>query len=220
MTLDETGNTGKELRYKLLRNIGNAFVNMGQYRDAVNSYEAIIESKNDINAAFNLLLCYYALGETQKTKRTFQKMLSCMPSGLDDGDEFDQTEKKKDVLVDDALRTQLKQRRSHFLRCIMTAARLIAPTLDKDWRVGFDYLIEQLRQYEMHDPSSHVAGELEMCKHLNYLKHKRYQDAINGLKAFEKKDKALRARAATNLAYLYFLDGDYENGQRYSDLSL
>lgn len=42
MTLDETGTAGKELRYKLLRNIGNAFVNMGQYRDAVNSYEAII----------------------------------------------------------------------------------------------------------------------------------------------------------------------------------
>uniref|UniRef100_A0A0A9XNH2 Intraflagellar transport protein 88 n=1 Tax=Lygus hesperus TaxID=30085 RepID=A0A0A9XNH2_LYGHE len=64
MTLDETGAAGKELRYKLLRNIGNAFINMGQYRDAVSSYEAILEGKNDINAAFNLLLCYYALGET------------------------------------------------------------------------------------------------------------------------------------------------------------
>lgn len=220
LALDETPPSDKELRYKLYRNIGNAFVKMGQYRDAVNSYETILEGSGDVAAGFNLVLCYYALGETEKMKRTFIKMLNSHPAGLDDEEDFEEAEKKKDVLVDDALRTALKERRSTFIHFVMTAARLIAPALDKDWRVGYDYLIEQLRHYEMRDPSSQVASELEMCKCLNYLKHKRYQDAISGLKAFEKKDKALRARAATNLAYLYFLEGDYESGEKYSDMSI
>lgn len=219
-TLDETPTAGKELRYRLFRNIGNAFVKLGQYRDAANSYETIMEGNGDVNAGFNLILCYYALGETEKMKRTFSKLLQSRPPGLEDEDDFEEEEKKKDVLVDDGLRIELKERRSNFLKCIVTAARLIAPTLDKDWRVGYDYIIDELRKYELHDPSSHVASELEMCKYLNYLKHKRYQEAISGLKAFEKKDKSLRARAATNLAYLYFLEGDYESGEQYSNLSL
>lgn len=217
LALDETPQSDKELRFKLYRNIGNAFVKMGQYRDAVHSYETILEGTGDVTAGFNLILCHYALGEAEKMRKTFSKMLQ---SNTVDDEDSEESENRKDLLVDDGLRNAMKERRETFLRCIITAARLIAPALDKDWRVGFDFLIEQLRQYEMRDPSSHVASELEMCKCLSYLKHKKYQDAISGLKAFEKKDKALRSRAATNLAYLYFLEGDYENGEKYSDMSL
>ncbi|CUG87628.1 intraflagellar transport protein IFT88, putative, partial [Bodo saltans] len=126
----------------------------------------------------------------------------------------------KDVLVDDALHNEIKARRKQYLNYITTSARLIAPVLDKDWRVGYDYLIEQLRHYEMKDPSSRLASELEMCKCLNYLKFKKFKEAIDGLKAFEKKDKFLRSRAATNLAYLYFLEGDYDSGEKYADMSI
>ncbi|CAD2215502.1 intraflagellar transport protein IFT88 [Angomonas deanei] len=218
--LDEAPSSGKELRNKLFRNIGNCFVKLGQYRDAVNNFETIVENGGDVSVAMNLLLCYYALGETEKVKRAFNKMINCRPEGLDDEEDFEEEEEKKDVLVDDALRNELKERRAHFLHCIITAARLIAPIIAKDWREGYDYVIQQLRQYEMRDPTSHVASELEMCKYLNYLKHKQYKEAITGLKEFEKKDPALRARAATNLAYLYFLEGEYDQGEKYSNLSI
>ena len=59
-----------------------------------------------------------------------------------------------------------------------------------------------------------------MCKALNYLKFKRFKEAIDGLKAFEKKDKVLRANAATNLSYLYFLEGDNDNGEKYAEMSV
>ncbi|CAG9576717.1 putative intraflagellar transport protein IFT88 [Leishmania major strain Friedlin] len=218
--LDETPAAGKEFRYHLCRNIANAFVKLGQYRDAANSYETVVEGNGDVNATFNLILCYYALGETEKMKRTFTRLMNCRLAGLDGEEDFEEEEKRKDVLVDDSLSRMRKERRARYLKYIITAARLIAPVLHKDWCVGYDYIISQLRTYEMRDPTSHVASELEMCKNLNYLKHKRYQEAINGLKEFEKKDRSLRARAATNLAYLYFLEGDYENGEQYSDLSL
>jgi intraflagellar transport protein 88 len=219
MTLDEIPTAGKDLRFKIMRNIGNAFVKMGQYKDAVGSYEAVLEGNPDIVTGFNLLLCHYALGEVDKLKRTFQKLLNIKGLGTEPEEEHE-NEKERDILVDDALHREIKERRRLYLSCVSTAARLIAPVLDKDWRVGYDYLIEQLRHYEMKDPSSRLASELEMCKCLNYLKFKKYKEAIDGLKAFEKKDKVLRARAATNLAYLYFLEGDYDSGEKYSDMSV
>ncbi|KAG5475869.1 hypothetical protein CUR178_03582 [Leishmania enriettii] len=218
--LDETPNAGKELRYHLCHNIANAFVKLGQYRDAANSYETVVEGNGDVNATFNLILCYYALGETEKMKRAFTRLTNARLAGLEGEEDFEEEEKRKDVLVDDGLSRMRKERRSRYLKYVITAARLIAPVLHKDWCVGYDYIISQLRNYEMRDPTSHVASELEMCKNLNFLKHKRYQEAISGLKEFEKKDKSLRARAATNLAYLYFLEGDYDSGEQYSDLSL
>eukprot|EP00976_Prorocentrum_cordatum_P071466 1180341-Prorocentrum_minimum.AAC.2 len=35
MALDQIPNTAREIRFKIMRNIGNAFVRMGQYQDAM-----------------------------------------------------------------------------------------------------------------------------------------------------------------------------------------
>ncbi|KAJ1544277.1 Intraflagellar transport protein 88, partial [Nowakowskiella sp. JEL0078] len=40
MALDQIPNTNKEIRLKIMRNIGNAFVRMGQFQDAITSFEA------------------------------------------------------------------------------------------------------------------------------------------------------------------------------------
>ena len=37
------------------------------------------------------------------------------------------------------------------------------------------------------------------------------------LKAFEKRDKSLMAKASTNLSFLYFLEGDNELALKYAD---
>ena len=42
MALDQIPNTGKHIRFKIFRNIGNAFVKLGQFSDAVQSYETIM----------------------------------------------------------------------------------------------------------------------------------------------------------------------------------
>lgn len=43
MALDQVPPTAKDLRLKIQRNIGNAFVKMGQFQDAINAYESIME---------------------------------------------------------------------------------------------------------------------------------------------------------------------------------
>lgn len=43
MALDQIPNTGKEMRLKIMRNIGNAFVRLGQFPDAIQSFETIMD---------------------------------------------------------------------------------------------------------------------------------------------------------------------------------
>jgi len=44
--------------------------------------------------------------------------------------------------------------------------------------------------------------------------------AIESLKSFEKKDKKMMTLASTNLSFLYLLEGDLENAEKYSDIAL
>ncbi|KAL2614143.1 hypothetical protein R1flu_025835 [Riccia fluitans] len=75
MALDQTSNTHKETRYRIMRNIGNALMRLGRYQDAAQSYESVIEIKVDHQACYNLVVCYYILGQLDKTKSVFVKML-------------------------------------------------------------------------------------------------------------------------------------------------
>ena len=42
MALDQIPNTSKELRYKIMRNIGHSFVRLGQFHDAIDQYETVV----------------------------------------------------------------------------------------------------------------------------------------------------------------------------------
>lgn len=93
MAMDQIGNTSRDMRFKIMRNIGNAFVRLGQFQDAIHSYEAIMDasaSNNnpnhhdnthlltqhaDAQTGFNLILCYYALGDREKMKKGFTQLL-------------------------------------------------------------------------------------------------------------------------------------------------
>ena len=222
LALEDIPHSGRESRFKITRNIGNAFVKMMNYKEAAIAYESIMDGLPDVVTGFNMLLCYYALGETEKLKRCFLRLLQVKVPGmdLDDDDDSNPNAAHNDVLVGDVLKADIQQRRRHFLSVVITAARLVGPAIDKDWRVGYDWAAEQLKQYEVRDPSSKLASELEMCKALEFLKFKKYREAIDGLRAFEKKDKALRARAATNLSYLHFLEGEMDNGEKWADIAI
>ena len=54
---------------------------------------------------------------------------------------------------------------------------------------------------------------LETVSHLNH-------QAIVLLKEFEKKEREMKARAATNLSFLYFLEGDIPNAEKHAELAV
>ena len=90
MALDQIPNTGREVRYKIMRNIGNAFVRLGQFQDAIASYEQIMEGSADLQTGFNLVLCYYALGDKERQRRGFTRLLSVRHGDMQD--EIDDSE--------------------------------------------------------------------------------------------------------------------------------
>jgi intraflagellar transport protein 88 len=86
-----------------------AFIKMGQYSDAVINYEIIFKERPDLQIGFNLLLCYYALGDRNKMKQCFIDLLR-IPSKIPDDDDYtsDPTNKQAnlvlEVIRDDKLR--------------------------------------------------------------------------------------------------------------------
>lgn len=87
MALDQISNAHKEMRIKIMQNIGLVFVRMGQYSDAITSFEHIMGESPNIETGFNLILCYYAIGDRERMKKAFQKLIS-VPLGIDDEDKY------------------------------------------------------------------------------------------------------------------------------------
>ena len=74
-------------RTKIMQNIGIVFVKMGQYNDAITSFEHIMQEAPTFKTGFNLMLCYFALGDREKMKRGFQKLLT-VDLRIDDEDKY------------------------------------------------------------------------------------------------------------------------------------
>ena len=70
-----------------MQNVGITFVKLNQYTDAITSFEHIMAEEPKFVTGFNLILCYFALGDRDKMKRTFQKLLT-VDLKLDDEDRY------------------------------------------------------------------------------------------------------------------------------------
>ncbi|RHY90697.1 hypothetical protein DYB37_004041 [Aphanomyces astaci] len=170
MALDQIPNTSKEIRFNIKKNIGSAQIKLGHYQDAATTFEDIMEGNPDFQSGFNLIICYYAIGEHEKMRR--------------------------------GLKAEIRERQKKASEFILTAAKLCAPALDKkDWLAGYNWVIDAM-------------------KALHFLKSKDFDKAIEVLKAFEKKDPALKAMAATNLSFLYFVEGDYAQADKFASLAV
>lgn len=70
-----------------MENIGVAFIKTGQYIDAISSFEHIMSMSPNLKAGFNLILCYYAIGNDEQMKKAFQKLIA-VPSEMDYDDKY------------------------------------------------------------------------------------------------------------------------------------
>ena len=71
-----------------------------------------------------------------------------------------------------------------------------------------------------HQMSQHsqLANDLEINKAVMYLKQKEFGLAVDTLKAFEKQETKVASTAATNLSFLYFLQGDVDQAEVYAEM--
>jgi len=215
MAMDQVPTAAKEIRFRILRNIGVAFIKLGQFQDAIEAFEQIMETLPDFQAGFNLVLCYYALGDKEKQKKGFANLIGIRQPQMDDAEE-DSPTREQAALMNDDLLVDLRERQKKAESYIGLAAKLIAPGMDRDLETGYTSIIEQLKTQDY----PHLASELEMTRAISYLKKKDFEKAAELFKSLEKKDHTLAAPASNNLSFLYFLQGDYKNANKYAEAAL
>jgi intraflagellar transport protein 88 len=158
------------------------------------------------------------MGDKKEMKKSFNKLLQVQIPGTRPEEDLDD---EAHSLLHDDLHEFLKDQQRKHCDYILKAARLISEVVDEDWERGFDYIIDQLKSFALKKGGkTNIVGEVEMAKALTYMKHKKFSAAIEALKEFERKDKKLQTRAATNLTYLYLLEGDLKNAQKHANLAV
>lgn len=234
--LDLVKDDHKKLRASILRNIGCAFVRMGQFQDAIRNFDEALQAStataavadvnkydDDFQCAFNLIVCYYALGDRELMKKSFQRLVELQPPGPPRDADADEDEEEGTAEEDgsgrqpkDALFEYETNRRDTAVRYITRASMLLAPRLfEGSWVQGYEWVTQQLK-----DDYPSVASELEIARALAHLRARQFDRAIELLRAFEKRETALRAKAATNLAFLYYLEAEHELAHKYASLAV
>nr|XP_055173310.1 intraflagellar transport protein 88 homolog isoform X2 [Nyctereutes procyonoides] len=192
MALDQIPSVHKEMRIKIMQNIGVTFIKTGQYSDAINSFEHIMSMAPNLKAGFNLILSYFAVGDRDKMKKAFQKLIA-VPLEIDEDDKYisPSDDPHTNLLIEAIKNDHLRQ-------------------------------MERERCVEVVKASQYVelANDLEINKAITYLRQKDFNQAVETLKMFEKKDSRVKSAAATNLSFLYYLENELAQASSYADLAV
>ncbi|XP_056353900.1 intraflagellar transport protein 88 homolog isoform X2 [Oenanthe melanoleuca] len=221
MALDQITSSHKQMRIKIMENIGIAFIKTGQYVDAISSFEEIMSISPNLKAGFNLILCYFAVGNGEQMKKAFKNLIE-VPLEVDYEEKYISlnedlhTNLLIEAIKNDSLSQVERERKSLAEEYIMTAAKLIAPAIETSFAVGYDWCVDAVK-------ASHyveLANDLEINKATTYLRQQNFNQALETLKMFEKKDSRVKSAAATNLSFLYYLGNELEQATNYADLAV
>ncbi|KAM6439070.1 intraflagellar transport protein 88 homolog isoform 5-T5 [Rhynochetos jubatus] len=192
MALDQIPSVHEEMRIKIMQNIGVAFIKTGQYTDAISSFEHIMSTSPNLKAGFNLILCYFAIGNGEQMKKAFQKLIA-VPLEVDYDEKYisPNDDPHTNLLIEAIKNDSLRQ-------------------------------IERERCVEVVKASHYVelANDLEINKATTYLRQQDFNQALETLKMFEKKDSRVKSAAATNLSFLYYLENELAQATNYADLAV
>ncbi|GKT32159.1 Intraflagellar transport protein 88 homolog [Aduncisulcus paluster] len=191
MGIDMIPPTHNRLRMLFGRNIGQAFMSLGQWSDAVStldsssfdSLEADAERSQsqtgdeedespevDFQSLYNLLICYYATGDQTMMFEVFSRLITA--------DQKFTTDSAGDSLALN-LAKQARERR----RLLLQAARLIAPVCAENEATGFDAVSTLLRQSGL----GKLASSLELAKASAFMHTRDFTSAESVLKTMERR---------------------------------
>ncbi|NXS18248.1 IFT88 protein, partial [Mystacornis crossleyi] len=173
MALDQITSSHKRMRVKIMENIGVAFIKTGQYFDAISSFEEIMTVSPNLKAGFNLILCYFAIGNENyfKLKLAFSNVESkYLYTGIICSCFVLQDDLHTNLLIEaiknDSLSQMERERKSLAEEYIMTAAKLIAPAIETSFAVGYDWCVDVVKASRYVE----LANDLEINKATTYLR--------------------------------------------------
>ncbi len=87
--------------------------------------------------------------------------------------------------------------------------------IEESFSSGYNWCVDTIKMSQ----HSQLANDLEINKAVMFLRQKDFASAVETLKAFEKQETKVASTASTNLSFLYFLQGDIEEAEKYADLA-
>ncbi|XP_048480836.1 intraflagellar transport protein 88 homolog isoform X1 [Plutella xylostella] len=221
MALDQTPTAEKDLRMKVMHNIGLLLVRMGKFRDAVTNFQHIMHEQGDFQTGLHLVLCSVALNDAEGGKAAFHAMLDVEPPAHhqdiaidDENDAFEAV--LRDVARGDRLSRWSRRAAAAAERCLTLAAAALARTGDSD--ASMSWCVEALRGYEAGGASGSGAGaRLESSAALASLRTTGIR-AANGAKALQRlkavarahpNDRVAVAEANADAAFVAYALGNY-----------
>jgi intraflagellar transport protein 88 len=119
------------------------------------------------------------------------------------------------VYAKDMVWLQLGAFRQTAAEMVVTAAKLISPYLQPGGAsAGFQWCQDELFKAKL----AGLAHDVMMAKATYFLTSADVDGAASVLKQFERHGGAMRIKAATNLSFLYSLEGNTADAARYSEL--
>jgi len=122
MALDSTPSHNKEMKMKIKKNVGLALLKQKRFGKGIEVYEDIMNDTPEHDVGFNLIVCLYALGEREKMRTWFERLLLIDIPGVEEEEQEEllELQKKEEKTVGDIdpLKEYLKEKKKDALKYI------------------------------------------------------------------------------------------------------
>uniref|UniRef100_A0A1I8BEH7 TPR_REGION domain-containing protein n=1 Tax=Meloidogyne hapla TaxID=6305 RepID=A0A1I8BEH7_MELHA len=135
MALDQIPKVHQRIRAKILSNIGVAMVRLGRYEDAFSSFEESLELSGrlaaDYSTALNLIMAAYCLGNEEKMRESFQRLVDLPILIINDENrqQEDQDVLTTQLLGNDSLAVWERRKHHQAEKTILLAAKIISQAI-------------------------------------------------------------------------------------------
>ncbi|KAM3968299.1 intraflagellar transport protein 88-like protein nompB [Aphomia sociella] len=220
MALDQTPTAEKDLRMKVMHNIGLLLVRMGKFRDAVTNFQHIMHEQGDFQTGLHLVLCSSALNDAEGGKAAFHAMLDVEPPSYHQDITIDDENDAYECVLRDVVRGDRLSRWSRRAAAdaernlALAAAALVRPASRDDDSGGMSWCVEALRGYS----GGGAGARLELGGALAALRAARAPTAAAGQRALQRlkavarahpNDRVLRAEANADAAFVAYALGNW-----------
>ncbi|XP_062957952.1 intraflagellar transport protein 88 homolog isoform X3 [Cynocephalus volans] len=211
---------------RLKVNMGNIYLKQRNYSKAIKFYRMALDQIPSVHKEMRIKITQnigvtFITTDREKMKKAFQKLIA-VPLEIDEDDKYispsddSHTNLVIEAIKNDHLRQMERERKAMAEKYILTAAKLIAPVIETSFAVGYDWCVEVVKASQYVE----LANDLEINKAITYLRQKDFNQAVETLKMFEKKDSRVKSAAATNLSFLYYLENEFAQASSYADLAV